>query len=290
MEGVDMQLQATDPTEDHNTEPIRTLFLSGFPHDIKQREIHNLFRFIDGYEDAILKPNGVAFVLFTDQDKAYNAMETLNGIYFDPDSAEMLRVELAKQNSKRRRDAEESQNPLFFSPERQERRLRKASQMAATSYVTQLAHPTLFGYQHYGGNVFSPYGAPDPFAFSAPPQQHHRPPKNSRQVITPCSTIFVSNLSTEVQEEELRRVFSRLDGFVRLQMFQKKDNMSCFVQFKDIMCSTNAINLLQGYVLSSSSKGPLHAEFARNEMVVKTDGSGNGAMSTHAMPTGGRGH
>jgi len=255
-----------------------TLFLSGFPHDVKHREVHNLFRYSDGYEDSILKPNGVAFALFVTQESALRAMEQLNGMYFDPDSPEMLRVELAKQNSKRRRDAEECSVPYFFSKERQERRLRKAAFAAASSYSPQFVHP-IFGYtQAYGGGVFNPF---ESYAFPTPPPQAHQRPSKNQRVLTPCATIFVSNLSTDVQEEELRRFFGQLEGFMRLQLFQKKDNMSCFVQFKDIKCSTAAISVLEGYLLPSSSKGPLHAEFARNEMVLKPDAGTNAGPRGH---------
>jgi hypothetical protein len=51
---------------------VKTLFVSGLPDDIKEREIHNLFRIYDGYETCQLKYSGrgfqiVAFAVFTDQ-------------------------------------------------------------------------------------------------------------------------------------------------------------------------------------------------------------------------------
>jgi RNA recognition motif-containing protein len=64
-------------------EEVKTLFVSGLPDDIKEREIHNLFRIYDGYETCQLKYSGrgfqiVAFAVFTDQASALKAKEALN--------------------------------------------------------------------------------------------------------------------------------------------------------------------------------------------------------------------
>jgi RNA recognition motif-containing protein len=64
-------------------EEVKTLFVSGLPDDIKEREIHNLFRTYDGYETCQLKYSGrgfqiVAFAVFTDQASALKAKEALN--------------------------------------------------------------------------------------------------------------------------------------------------------------------------------------------------------------------
>ncbi len=42
-------------------EEVKTLFVSGLPDDIKEREIHNLFRSYDGYETCQLKYSGRGF-------------------------------------------------------------------------------------------------------------------------------------------------------------------------------------------------------------------------------------
>lgn len=39
-------------------EEVKTLFLSGLPDDIKEREIYNLFRTYKGYESCQLKYSG----------------------------------------------------------------------------------------------------------------------------------------------------------------------------------------------------------------------------------------
>lgn len=63
----------------------RTLWLSGFPLDVKHREIHNFFRPYRGYEDSILKPNGIAFVTFTSHEAALTAKNdiTVRSYFYD---------------------------------------------------------------------------------------------------------------------------------------------------------------------------------------------------------------
>ena len=41
-----------------SAEEVKTLFISGLPNDIKEREIYNLFRSHQGYESSQLKYSG----------------------------------------------------------------------------------------------------------------------------------------------------------------------------------------------------------------------------------------
>ncbi|MGH0115333.1 UNVERIFIED_CONTAM: hypothetical protein FKN15_006761, partial [Acipenser sinensis] len=69
---------------------VRTLFVSGLPVDIKPRELYLLFR--------PFKP--VGFVTFDNRTGAEAAKNALNGIRFDPESPQTLRLEFAKANTK----------------------------------------------------------------------------------------------------------------------------------------------------------------------------------------------
>ncbi|KAA0724642.1 RNA-binding protein with multiple splicing 2 [Triplophysa tibetana] len=71
-------------------EEVRTLFVSGLPVDIKPRELYLLFR--------PFKP--VGFVTFDSRSGAEAAKNALNGIRFDPESPQTLRLEFAKANTK----------------------------------------------------------------------------------------------------------------------------------------------------------------------------------------------
>eukprot|EP01121_Diplochlamys_sp_Union-15-3_P007248 TRINITY_DN1826_c0_g1_i3.p1 TRINITY_DN1826_c0_g1~~TRINITY_DN1826_c0_g1_i3.p1 ORF type:complete len:233 (-),score=44.46 TRINITY_DN1826_c0_g1_i3:4-702(-) len=88
-------------------EEIRTLFLSGLPMDVKEREIHNLFRFFPGYEGCVMQYTNnqvVAFARWTDKPSALAARDYLQGLRFDPESSVTMRIELAKSNSKAKRE------------------------------------------------------------------------------------------------------------------------------------------------------------------------------------------
>ncbi|XP_023959741.1 RNA-binding protein with multiple splicing 2 isoform X2 [Chrysemys picta bellii] len=71
-------------------EEVRTLFVSGLPVDIKPRELYLLFR--------PFKP--VGFVTFDSRSGAEAAKNALNGIRFDPENPQTLRLEFAKANTK----------------------------------------------------------------------------------------------------------------------------------------------------------------------------------------------
>ncbi|GBG41278.1 hypothetical protein CBR_g74201, partial [Chara braunii] len=64
-------------------EVIRTLFLSGLPPDVKDRELYILFRPFDGYESSQVQltsrsPHPVGFAVFVDQASALIARDALN--------------------------------------------------------------------------------------------------------------------------------------------------------------------------------------------------------------------
>ncbi|XP_020528700.1 uncharacterized protein LOC18443537 isoform X2 [Amborella trichopoda] len=91
-----------------HTEQIKTLFISGLPDDVKAREIHNLFRRRYGFESCQLKYTGrgnqvVAFATFFDHHAAMMAMDALNGTVFDPQTGATLHIELARSNSRNKR-------------------------------------------------------------------------------------------------------------------------------------------------------------------------------------------
>ncbi|XP_028257537.1 RNA-binding protein with multiple splicing 2 isoform X3 [Parambassis ranga] len=96
----------TDAEPNNNVtieEEVRTLFVSGLPVDIKPRELYLLFRPFKGYEGSLIKLTSkqpVGFVTFDSRSGAEAAKNALNGIRFDPESPQTLRLEFAKANTK----------------------------------------------------------------------------------------------------------------------------------------------------------------------------------------------
>ncbi|XP_038558193.1 RNA-binding protein with multiple splicing 2 isoform X2 [Micropterus salmoides] len=102
---VKMSLKAdTEPNNNVSIEEeVRTLFVSGLPVDIKPRELYLLFRPFKGYEGSLIKLTSkqpVGFVTFDSRSGAEAAKNALNGIRFDPESPQTLRLEFAKANTK----------------------------------------------------------------------------------------------------------------------------------------------------------------------------------------------
>merc|ERR1739848_725492 len=90
-------------------EEARTLFVSGLPMDTKPRELYLLFRAYEGYEGSLLRvtsKNGktaspVGFVTFSSRASAEAAKQDLQqGVRFDPDLPQTIRLEFAKSNTK----------------------------------------------------------------------------------------------------------------------------------------------------------------------------------------------
>jgi len=82
---------------------ITTLFMSGLPIDLQDRELHNTLRFFDGYKHSVLNFKSkapTAFIAFNSVDAATAGKEKLEGIAFDSERPEALtRIEWAKSNS-----------------------------------------------------------------------------------------------------------------------------------------------------------------------------------------------
>jgi hypothetical protein len=103
---------------------VRTLFVSGLPMDAKPRELYLLFRAYKGYEGSLLKitnKNGkntspVGFVTFTSRMAAETAKQDLQGVRFDPDLPQTLRLEFAKSNTKVTKPKQPSPQPMTAHP------------------------------------------------------------------------------------------------------------------------------------------------------------------------------
>ncbi|KAJ8262308.1 hypothetical protein GJAV_G00165000 [Gymnothorax javanicus] len=98
-------IEKENETNDYTNheEEVRTLFVSGLPLDIKPRELYLLFRPFKGYEGSLIKLTSkqpVGFVSFDSRSEAEAAKNALNGVRFDPEIPQTLRLEFAKANTK----------------------------------------------------------------------------------------------------------------------------------------------------------------------------------------------
>ncbi|KAG1451885.1 hypothetical protein G6F56_007968 [Rhizopus delemar] len=87
----------------------------------------------------------------------------------------------------------------------------------------------------------------------------------------PCNTLYVGNLPSNTNQEELRSVFSKCEGYKRMSYRIKSTQQGpmCFVEFEDVLCATQAMTSLQAYMLSNSVKGGIRLSFSKNPLFIK---------------------
>ncbi|KAK9853868.1 hypothetical protein WJX84_000021 [Apatococcus fuscideae] len=70
----------------YNPDELRTVFLTGFPDDVKERELNNLLRFLPGYEASQMhwkNSQAQGFALFQHGGAARAAIDNISNLVFD---------------------------------------------------------------------------------------------------------------------------------------------------------------------------------------------------------------
>ncbi|XP_067012312.2 uncharacterized protein cpo [Anabrus simplex] len=299
-------------------EEVRTLFVSGLPMDAKPRELYLLFRAYEGYEGSLLKvtsKNGktaspVGFVTFNTRAGAEAAKQDLQqGVRFDPDMPQTIRLEFAKSNTKVSKPKQQSataathttlMHPLsghlgapFFpgAPELWHHPLAYSAAAelpgAALQHAT-LVHPALhpqvpppLSIPHPAAALTSihaslPHFLPSPALASPVGSSSSQPGMGMSNA--PCSTLFVANLGQFVSEHELKEIFSSFPGFCRLRMHAKGGSPVAFIEYQDVRFAAQAMATLQGSFLLSSDRGAIRIEYAKSKMA-------EGDKEFHARPS-----
>lgn len=290
---VSMESLNSVSSEATNPSQVRTLFVSGLPMDAKPRELYLLFRGCRGYEGALLKmtsKNGkptspVGFVTFLTQQDAQDARKLLQGVRFDPECAQVLRLELAKSNTKvaRPKQSPPPQQsalaaagvPQFLAPMQPADLLFDTQSALLNEHqLLALSLPHLQAAQALQAAAYMPaslqqFNQP---LYAAAAQLHPAAAAaaglNAQQQASTsaCSTLFVANLSAEVNEDQLRGVFKAFTGFTRLRLHNKNGSCVAFVEYSDLQKATTAMVSLQGFQVSANDRGGLRIEYARNKM------------------------
>ncbi|XP_050578827.1 protein couch potato-like isoform X5 [Bombus affinis] len=265
---------------------VRTLFVSGLPMDAKPRELYLLFR---AYEP-------VGFVTFHTRAGAEAAKQDLQGVRFDPDMPQTIRLEFAKSNTKVSKPKQPAaaaatshpalMHPLtghlgspFFpgGPELWHHPLAysTAGELPGTLQHATLVHPALHP------QVPAPMSLPHPTTLTsihaslphflpspalASPVGSPSSQPNIAVSNAPCSTLFVANLGQFVSEHELKDIFSSFPGFSRLRMHTKGGSPVAFVEYQDVRYAAQAMATLQGSFLLSSDRGAIRIEYAKSKM------------------------
>ncbi|PNH03464.1 Cell wall integrity protein scw1 [Tetrabaena socialis] len=251
------------------SEEVRTVFVTGFPVDVKERELNNLLRFLPGYEASQMnysKGSAQGFALFATGAFARGACDQLQHVRFDDQSS--LRCEMARKNMYIR-EMEPNKRPRPSGPPG--------------------AGPG--GYGAPGGSPGGGGGGP-PGGYGRPPPMYSSSGGGggggggpARDDNPPCNTLFVGNLADNVDENELRTMFSPAPGFRQLKLMRGPKATLGFIEFEDVSTAMAAHAAQQGATLSSSDRGPIRVQYSKNPFGRKRDGEGNRVMEP--PPAGG---
>jgi len=238
-----------------NKSEIRTVFISGLPEDVKEREIHNLFRFFPGYEGCNLVENikgednptkqFCAFAVFSDRQAAVYALQMLKDLRFDPSSPQSMRVEFAKSNTKY---SYLSTPGEFFVPEK------KKGIPMEHNYYPKMAYPFI---NNFAVNPIYPL----PQSLISLPPANLVSPRTSSGSQKQSSTLYVADFHPVVTERDLTRLFETQPGFSKLVM-SKTGLPFCFVYYDDIQSATKAMQSFHGILVGPSH---LRIEYAREK-------------------------
>ncbi|KXZ42804.1 hypothetical protein GPECTOR_117g369 [Gonium pectorale] len=232
---------------------VRTIFVTGFPPDVKERELNNLLRFLPGYEASQMnysKGSAQGFALFATGATARAACDQLQHVRFDETST--LRSEMARKNMYIR-DMEPNKRPRTSGPP---------------------GAPG--GYGPPGGGAAG-YGRPPPsYGGGGGPggpggSRDGGSRDGGRDDNPPCNTLFVGNLSDNVDESELRNLFAGAPGFRQLKLMRGPKATLGFVEFEDVSTAMAAHAAQQGAMLGSSDRGPIRVQYSKNPFGRKRD-------------------
>jgi RNA recognition motif-containing protein len=249
-----------DPT---SGEPIRTLYVGSCPPSLSERELYQVFNRFVGYESSYLyHSNGKvsAFVTFSSAEFAAYAVAFCRqhgGFPLDPFLILVLDVQLANQNSNRKRRADQ------YYP-------------AEVGYAYAAARPVSAPLDNYGYGSGSSYygGYPTAAASSGIPGYEnytqvadlasaaYTSGKSSSRM-PPSATLFISYITDETSVDDLRAVFGQMVGFRAARKTTMRGAPCAFIEFDNDRNSTIAMNIMQGQCLRPTDRGGLRIEYAK---------------------------
>lgn len=261
---------------------VRTIFISGLPEDVKERELQNLLRWFPGYEASQVNFKGehpMGFALFSTPQYAIGARDSLQDMVFDAESNSILHTEMAKKNLFVKRGIVVDSNAYD-----QSKRMRTGGDYTHTGYSSPSPfHPPppapVWGphgymapppppYDPYGGYPVPPIQMPAPAPVQAP--SSYVPVQNTKDN-PPCNTLFIGNLGENINEEELRGIFSVQPGFKQMKVLRQERHTVCFIEFEDVNSATNVHHSLQGAVIPSSGSIGMRIQYSKNPFGRRKD-------------------
>ncbi|KAL8537871.1 hypothetical protein ACS0TY_012850 [Phlomoides rotata] len=263
-----------------DSDELRTIFISGLPEDVKERELQNSLRWLPGYEASQVNYKGehpMGFALFATSHHALAARDALQDMMFDAESTSVLHTEMAKKNLFVKRGIVTDSNAYD-----QSKRLRTGGDYTHTAYSTSPFHPpppAVWGPHGYMAPAPPPY---DPYAgYSVPsvpmtasapvPAPSSYVPVQNIKDNPPCNTLFIGNLGENINEEELRGLLNAQPGFKQMKILRQERHTVCFIEFEDVNSAANVHHSLQGAVIPSSGSVGMRIQYSKNPFGKRRD-------------------
>ncbi|XP_024516969.1 cell wall integrity protein scw1 isoform X2 [Selaginella moellendorffii] len=260
---------------------VRTIFVLGFPPDVKERELQNLLRWWPGYEASQMNFKGdqpMGFALFSTASMAMAARDALQNLVFDADAKSVLRAEMAKKNLyvKRGVTGINAEGTAYDHS----KRMRTGGE-CTPAYPPPFAPPPPPAWPPQGYMApapYDPYGSypvaqvPPPVPPPAPVAPAGYAPVQNTKDNPPCNTLFIGNLGEATSEAELRGLFSSQPGFRQMKVLRQGRSTVCFIEFVDVNTAMAVHTNLQGAVLSTSDRGGMRIQYSKNPYGRKKEG------------------
>ncbi|KAL8139276.1 hypothetical protein V2J09_005297 [Rumex salicifolius] len=257
----------------HSSDEVRTIFISGLPPDVKERELQNMLRWLPGYEASQVNFKGehpMGFALFSTAQSAHAAKDALQEMMFDAESKAVLHTEMAKKNLFVKRGIVAEPSPFDHN-----KRLRTGAggDYAHAAYASPSSfHPPPapawgpHGYMTLPPPPYNPYGG-----YSAPPVAMLPPtpvpapstyvPVQNTKDNPPCNTLFIGNLGESINEDELRGLFTAQTGYIQMKVLRQERHTVCFIEFEDVNSAVAVHHNLQGAVIPSSGSVGMRIQY-----------------------------
>lgn len=249
---------------------------------MKERELQNLLRWLPGYEASQVNYKGekaMGFALFSSAQLAIAAKDALQDMVFDAETKSVLHTEMAKKNLFVKRGIVADSNAYD-----QSKRLRTGGDYTHAGYATPPFHPPPpapvwgpHGYMAPPPPPYDPYGGypmpqvPMPAPAPIPAPSNYVPVQNTKDN-PPCNTLFIGNLGENINEDELRGLFSAQAGFKQMKILRQERHTVCFIEFEDVNSATNVHHTLQGAVIPSSGSVGMRIQYSKNPFGKRKDG------------------
>ncbi|KAH7564916.1 hypothetical protein JRO89_XS09G0069500 [Xanthoceras sorbifolium] len=122
-------------------------------------------------------------------------------------------------------------------------------------------------YDPYGGYPVPPVPMPAPAPVPVPAPSSYVPVQNTKDN-PPCNTLFIGNLGENINEEELRGLFSAQPGFKQMKILRQERHTVCFIEFEDMNSATNVHHNFQGAVIPSSGSVGMRIQYPFSTFLV----------------------